>query len=1202
MRISNSPYHTESNPNMKTSIISQSIHRLRLGCSFIALCAGWFFTAPAAHAGLQLDMHLYGSYFCFPWISTNSTPPSPPDTAYFVWSPSSTINNGIHFQLNPDNSISGSGSSFFPDYQTFIHEITNGNWTLLVTNAVSTNQYTFTVTVPSTLTSNLFAPVTITSPTSGQINVANTPAFTWTGPAGWAGALNVYDNTVDNNGNQTYFTSASLTPDQTSWPCPVALPNGTNNFSANYTSNATAIVIVSTPVDNLSNPFPGFSFISTLETDASQEFLVGAPAGPSTLGHTNVAHYTFDNSATPFQLGLDASPNGNDLGTYTYWGPVHTNSADVVAGGGAAQFFGTSSMDALDQVLTNLNAVLAGSFTFSTWVKTTVTNGFDYNNAFYGAVIFWAYNDQGNTNDTIPLSITGNKAAFTTRDHLGNFDTLHSTTSVNDGNYHLITVTRDQGTGEKKIYVDGQFDASEIGTTDPLNGNNYELNLGGKSYYIEVSSTVTNYSSYKGLLDDAQIYSGVLSAADVASLYANPGTTIPDVAGSGPNGPVAHYDFDEGTVLAADVSGNNNNIINAGNFGGSGPSISPDTAAGSGSVSFDGGSYLTASSNLLATLAGDFTVSLWLKTGQNFGSQYDPAWAGAGVITADSPNSGAKDLIPVALTGGQVAFNIGDGSFDSTLNSSATVNDDAWHHVVVTRNQSTGERQIFIDGMLDSSDFATTVLLDSPVLLTIGAKSDASDPNPSSPDYNGSNGYEGLLDDVQIYNRVLGSNEVAFLYSHPGAIIANSDFGAALNTANVTWTTEGDGNWFTETATSLDGLAAQSGAITNSQTSAIQTTAPADGQVSFHWKVSSEQDFDFLTFYINGVQQDTISGEVDWTQDTFDVSAGDVLRWEYSKDGSDSAGQDAGWLDQVVLPGATLAQYPVDVDLQFNISRSQDPNLGEIYGGGVSFNSVSPDPTTTNSVHSPHDYFITETYPGGGWGSGAILSSLDQAINEFTNGLWKIYINQGSPTQQVYSFQVSITGLDTNLLKAVKILSPTNGSVNVHANAPFYWTGPTNFSSLHLDLANVANYLSLPLTATNWASAPTLSNGSQFFDLNYSSNNFPGVTFSTPVDASSNPVRTWSTTVNLSSVAFSLFFVGPNPTQLTQPQLVGPNFQFAFLSQTGVTNSVQYRTNLVLGTWLTYSNVVGDGSLKTIPIPISVFNGARQGFVRISSQ
>ena len=483
-------------------------------------------------------------------------------------------------------------------------------------------------------------------------------------------------------------------------------------------------------------------------------------------GHRNVAHYTFDNSRN---LGQDSSGNGNDMSGPMNWGPTYQFSTNAEAGGGAVQFFGTSALYASGQTLTNLNAVLAGSFTFSTWVKTTVSNGEDYNNAFYGAAIFWAYNDHSNTNDTIPLSITGNKAAFTTRDHLGNNDTLHSLTSVNDGTYHLITVTRNQASGLKKIYVDGSLETSDTGTTDPLNGNNYNLTMGGWAYCTD--GNCTNFYAYNGLLDDLQIYSGVLSDSEVASLYANPGTTIPDVAGGSANGLVVHYDFDEGTVLAPDVSGNNNNMVHAGNFGGSGPAISPDAVAGAGSVSFDGGSYLTASPNLLATLAGEFTVSLWLKTSQSYGNQGALAWQGAGVIAADSPAGGAKDLIPVALTGGQVAFNIGNGVYDDTLNSSGTVNDGAWHHVVVTRSLSTGERQIFIDGALDSSEVSSTVLLNSPLLLTIGAKADASNADPTSPDYTGSNGYQGLLDDLQIYDRVLSANEVAFLYGNPGATV-----------------------------------------------------------------------------------------------------------------------------------------------------------------------------------------------------------------------------------------------------------------------------------------------------------------------------------------------------------------------------------------------------------------------------------------------
>jgi hypothetical protein len=48
---------------------------------------------------------------------------------------------------------------------------------------------------------------------------------------------------------------------------------------------------------------------------------------------------------------------------------------------------------------------------------------------------------------------------------------------------------------------------------------------------------------------------------------------------------------------------------------------------------------------------------------------------------------------------------------------------------------------------------------------------------------------------------------------------------------------------------------------------------------------------------------------------------------------------------------------------------------------------------------------------------------------------------------------------------------------------------------------------------------------------------------------------------------------------------------------------IQYRTNWIMGSyWQTYSNVTGDGALKTIPIPLSVFNPAKQGFVRVTTQ
>jgi len=71
---------------------------------------------------------------------------------------------------------------------------------------------------------------------------------------------------------------------------------------------------------------------------------------------------------------------------------------------------------------------------------------------------------------------------------------------------------------------------------------------------------------------------------------------------------------------------------------------------------------------------------------------------------------------------------------------------------------------------------------------------------------------------------------------------------------------------------------------------------------------------------------------------------------------------------------------------------------------------------------------------------------------------------------------------------------------------------------------------------------------------------------------------------------------------LTNLQNSAGSLQFSFSSQNGFTNIVQYRTNLILGNWLNYSNINGDGTLKNVLVPTSVFNGSQQGFIRISTQ
>jgi hypothetical protein len=489
--------------------------------SILALGAACLCAVPPARAGLTINLQWYhdaNGYLSYPWLSTNTTPPNNPLGEYFIVSPQP---NGWSMQYQAtSNSFSfvGGGGWYYPAFDSFIQAVTNGPWSIWVTNSTSTNQYQFTVSV-SGVTSNVFgAPAAPGFPTDGAQYVTNQPLFAWTGPANWAGTLYVDDVYIDNNGNWNGEAGAYLPASQTTWACPVVLPDGTNQFSVSYLSNVTASIVASTPRNGAAQPISGWVSTATLESDfaSSPQFIVGQAPSVTNAGHRLVAHYPFDNSN---YLAQDTSGNGNDLGGGSWWGPQTQFSTNAEAGGGAVQFFGTSALTPSDTTRAHWDETLAGSFSMSAWVKTTASRGNNSDDALAGATIFWAYNDGGNTNDTIPLAITGSKAAFSTRDHLGNSTTLHSISSVNNGAYHLITVTRDSANGEKQIYIDGNFEATEAGTTDPLNGNNYFLALGGSTS-----------SSFTGLLDDVQIYAGVLSATEIGALYSQPGSTSPDVS------------------------------------------------------------------------------------------------------------------------------------------------------------------------------------------------------------------------------------------------------------------------------------------------------------------------------------------------------------------------------------------------------------------------------------------------------------------------------------------------------------------------------------------------------------------------------------------------------------------------------------------------------------------------------------------------
>ena len=78
----------------------------------------------------------------------------------------------------------------------------------------------------------------------------------------------------------------------------------------------------------------------------------------------------------------------------------------------------------------------------------------------------------------------------------------------------------------------------------------------------------------------------------------------------------------------------------------------------------------------------------------------------------------------------------------------------------------------------------------------------------------------------------------------------------------------------------------------------------AGGEVSFWYKVSSEANYDYLEFYVDGSLRAEWAGEVGWAEHTTTVTGGNhTFRWNYDKDWSVSDGQDCGWIDDVTFPG-----------------------------------------------------------------------------------------------------------------------------------------------------------------------------------------------------------------------------------------------------------------------------------------------------------
>ena len=295
-----------------------------------------------------------------------------------------------------------------------------------------------------------------------------------------------------------------------------------------------------------------------------------------------------------------------------------------------------------------------------------------------------------------------------------------------------------------------------------------------------------------------------------------------------PAGLVAAYAFDEGsgtTVTDASGHGLTGTIVGAtwttsGKYG--------------NALSFDGSSsYVDLGNPTALQLTGSMTLSAWVKAAAN------PA--DDGQIIAKSDNTSGWQLKTSPDTGPHT-FGVGVSPSSTSLiqRYSTTVRSlSTWYHVAGVYNATTKTLDIYVNGVLDNGSLTGTVpaaQFNASVNANIGRRT-------------GGFYFNGIIDEVQIYNRALTQAEIqtamttplGALTSPPQAPVLTSPVNGATNVPvlpNLSWTALAGGVTYrlqVSTNTAFSSTAYDQTSLVGT----TQTISGLAGSTQYYWRANA---------------------------------------------------------------------------------------------------------------------------------------------------------------------------------------------------------------------------------------------------------------------------------------------------------------------------------------------------------------------------
>ncbi|MFZ2970492.1 MAG: LamG domain-containing protein [Minisyncoccia bacterium] len=505
----------------------------------------------------------------------------------------------------------------------------------------------------------------------------------------------------------------------------------------------------------------------------------------------------------------------------------------------------------------NLNAISIEQTIIGKWDETTANADRSYR--------FWI-----DSSNKLNLSITTDGSTVVS--HTGS-----TTTFVANERYHIVGIYNISGTSDAMdLYVNGVLDVAQKTTGVPasIDDNISNLYIGAKENTSGNADTFFN-----GAIDEPRVYNRALSAEEVRYHY-NRG------------GPVAEWKFDEGSGAKAYDSTENNNDGTLNSFA-SPPTATSGWASGKygTALAFDGtGDYISRAYDADFNFGtGSFTIDGWFK-------HNTIATSGDYLLSRYDTDQGFKVWMDDS---GDMCFGIDDDATwdtdDSACTSGVDYDDNSWHHFSAHKNGTTGI-YLYIDGILVASD---TSLVDTATLTSDSASLYIGSDGPTPGNY-----WEGLMDQVRIYNYARAADEIRLDYNAgyaahfgPAGKTCAQDPASCVDNGLVGYWDMDEGGASTAKDSSANG---NNGTLTNGP---LWTKGKKNNAIKFDGKddyVSQSYDTDFNF----GTGSFTVSG---WFKHNT-ISAADYLATRYST----AAGTPGGW--KVYMDASGDIAFAIDDD------------------------------------------------------------------------------------------------------------------------------------------------------------------------------------------------------------------------------------------------------------------------------------------------